>query len=147
MELTVRSGVCQIGLLADRLRRLRSQREASQGEVANALGIGRATYANWETSRTAPAPDTLRRLADFYSVSVDYLLGRVDRTGEGSLPDWLAQLPLEMQDFVKEEASSGCPYLRLARGLKMQDLTKREFETIVAAWMDVEKGRKKELGK
>lgn len=65
---------------------------------------------------------------------------------ESALPSWLSQLLPEMQEFVREESKNGWPYLRLARGLKMQDLTKEELEAIVETWMDAKKKHEREFG-
>lgn len=148
--------------LGKRLRRLRRWKEMTQNDVGRALGISRDTYANWETDRTSPDPDTLLQLARLFNTSVDYLVGRVDdpnlpeslggdsnreHPANNSLPDWLKKLPPEMQEFVKEESQHGWPYLRLARGLKMQDLAKEELEAIVETWMDAKRRHEREFGK
>ena len=130
--------------LADRLKALRADKVASQEEVASALGISRATYANWEVGRTSPDPDTLRRLADYFRVSLDDLVGRSDEHSNPTLPSWLSRLPPDMQTFVEEESKHGWPYLRLARGLKMQDLTEEELRAIVHTWMDAKRRHERE---
>ncbi|WP_018131374.1 helix-turn-helix domain-containing protein [Effusibacillus pohliae] len=63
-------------MLAKRLSMLRGTK--TQQEVADALGISRARYAHYESGRNEPDLDTLVRLADYYHVSLDYLLGRSD---------------------------------------------------------------------
>lgn len=63
-----------------RIRELRTEKKITQQEVANALGITYQAYAHYETGRRQPSPDQLILLADFFNVSVDYLLGR-DNTG------------------------------------------------------------------
>lgn len=138
--------------LAERLKSMRAAKEVSQEEVARSLGISRATYANWETSRTAPDPDTLRRLADYFRVSIDSLLGRTPPdnstkdAANNPLPTWLSNLPPEMQEFVKEESKHGWPYLRLAHGLKMQDLSPAELQAIIETWMDAKRRYEREFG-
>ncbi|RDY70281.1 XRE family transcriptional regulator [Halobacillus trueperi] len=59
-----------------RLARLRRTRDLSQEEFARRVGINRSTYARYETGKTQPDFDTLDKIAAFYDVSVDYLLGR-----------------------------------------------------------------------
>lgn len=44
--------------------------------VTKALGLSTATATNWKTSGRTPNGDTLRSIADYFGVSVDYLLGR-----------------------------------------------------------------------
>ncbi len=45
-----------------------------QKDVAQALGVSRATYSNYEAGLRSPDPDMLKKMADFYSVSIDELL-------------------------------------------------------------------------
>jgi hypothetical protein len=49
-----------------------------------------------------------------------------------------------MQEFVKEESRNGWPYLRLARGLKMQDLSPAELQAIMETWVDAKKRYERE---
>ncbi|MCI1777706.1 MULTISPECIES: helix-turn-helix transcriptional regulator [Paenibacillus] len=63
----------------ERLRELRSRKKISQQELSDRLGFNRATYARYETGNTQPDFDTLKKLADFFEVSTDYLLGRTDK--------------------------------------------------------------------
>ena len=57
------------------LRFIREDRDLLQKDVANALGISRATYSNYESGLRSPDPDMLIKIAEFYGVSVDELLG------------------------------------------------------------------------
>ncbi|GAB2046272.1 helix-turn-helix transcriptional regulator [Agathobaculum sp. TL06] len=61
-----------------RIKDLRVDNDLSQEEVAKALHIPRATYCNYENGRRNVPNDILCDLADFYNVSLDYLLGRTD---------------------------------------------------------------------
>ena len=56
------------------LRVIREDRDLLQKDVANALGISRATYSNYEAGLRHPDPDMLKKLADIYAVSIDELL-------------------------------------------------------------------------
>lgn len=46
-----------------------------QQQVAEAMGVKRATYANYECGRRSPDMDGLIRLAEFYKISIDELVG------------------------------------------------------------------------
>jgi transcriptional regulator with XRE-family HTH domain len=50
----------------------------SQTEAAKRLGIVRTTYSNYEAGNREPDVDTIKKMAEFFEVSVDYLLGRTD---------------------------------------------------------------------
>lgn len=61
-----------------RIRDLREDRDLSQQELGQAIGIPQRTYSYYETGQRMLTPQVLCRLADFYGTSVDYLLGRTD---------------------------------------------------------------------
>lgn len=60
----------------DRLKLLRNAKGLTQQNIADYLGISRPTYTRYETGEREPDQDTLLKLADFFEVTVDYLLGR-----------------------------------------------------------------------
>lgn len=57
-----------------RLKELRERKKLTQEEVAKANNIIQASYSNYEREKTEPDIDILIKLADFYNVSIDYLL-------------------------------------------------------------------------
>ena len=65
--------------LSDRLRELRNEKGFTQNDVAEKLGVGRATIAGYETKGKQPGYEKLIRLTDLFNVSTDYLLGRADK--------------------------------------------------------------------
>lgn len=62
----------------ERLRHLREVNGKSQQVVADFVGIHQTTLGEYERGRCMPSPDVLTRLASYYDVSLDYLLGRTD---------------------------------------------------------------------
>jgi transcriptional regulator with XRE-family HTH domain len=62
----------------ERLKKLRESKKLSQQQLADRLKINRSTYARYELGQTQPDFETLEKLADFFEVSTDYLLGRTD---------------------------------------------------------------------
>ena len=62
--------------LGDRLRHLREKLEWSQKDAAYRLGTYQQRYAHWENEITKPDPDEIKKLADVFGVSSDWLLGR-----------------------------------------------------------------------
>ena len=60
------------------LRDLREDRELSQEDIAAVLGVAQNTYSQYETGKIELTAPVLIRLADFYGVSIDYLLDRTD---------------------------------------------------------------------
>ena len=73
----------------ERLKELRLKKKLLQKDVADYLGVNRTTYVKYETGASQPDNDTLSRLADFFGVSVDYLLGRENNIAkQDPLPEY-----------------------------------------------------------
>ena len=65
-------------MFADRIRVLRREHNLTQAEVAKEVGLSPRGYQDLELGRK-PKYDTLLSIADFYGVSVDWLMGRTQR--------------------------------------------------------------------
>lgn len=64
--------------LGDRIKKLREDKGLTQADVCLALNIAQSTLANYETNFRSPKMDVLIAIANYYGVSIDYLLGRTD---------------------------------------------------------------------
>lgn len=62
----------------NRIKELRKQNGMTQASLAKVLKVSDRTVGFYETGGRDPDTDTLIKLADFFDVSVDYLLGRSD---------------------------------------------------------------------
>ena len=62
--------------LSEKLKELRLSKGLTQIEFARIFNIANGTVGNWETGKRAPDYDTLIKIADFYGVTIDHLLGR-----------------------------------------------------------------------
>ena len=62
----------------DRLKKLRQQEKYTQKEIANFLNITQPAYQQFESGKKKINIETMQKLADFYNVSTDYLLGKTD---------------------------------------------------------------------
>ena len=65
--------------IAERLRDLRKEQHITQQSVADYLGIKVRTYQYYEGNGHRPDYETLVKLADFFDVTADYLLGREEK--------------------------------------------------------------------
>ncbi|ARX66042.1 XRE family transcriptional regulator [Bacillus toyonensis] len=65
-------------MFGNTLNSLRKEKKLRQEDMAKHLGIARTTYAMYEQGNREPDYDTLQKLANFFDVSVDYLLGRTN---------------------------------------------------------------------
>ncbi|MCR0260016.1 MAG: helix-turn-helix domain-containing protein [Clostridium sp.] len=62
----------------ENLKKLRTSCNLTQKEMADKLGMNQQTYANYETGRREPDFDTLKEIASYFNVSIDFLLD-IDR--------------------------------------------------------------------
>ena len=62
--------------LPERLLNLRLERNLSQKSLVNEMGLALNTYVRYERGEREPTASVLVRIADFYNVTTDYLLGR-----------------------------------------------------------------------
>ena len=62
-----------------RIRNLREDRDVTQSEMGLLLSCSQRIYSNYERGDVDIPTDILIKLADFYDVSVDYLLNRTDK--------------------------------------------------------------------
>ena len=63
-------------MFEQRIRFLRQSRELNQVQLAEKLGVTKQSVSNWENDNIVPSVDMLEKIADFFNVSTDYLLGR-----------------------------------------------------------------------
>lgn len=63
---------------SERLKALREERRLYQRELAEMLGISTRGYQCYETGEHEPGVKKLIAIADYYQVSIDYLVGRTD---------------------------------------------------------------------
>lgn len=62
--------------LRDRIKELANQRKVSVAELERALGFGNGSISKW--SKQSPSTEKLKQVADYFQVSLDYLVGRSD---------------------------------------------------------------------
>jgi transcriptional regulator with XRE-family HTH domain len=62
----------------ERLRESRESKGLNQPELAKILSVAKQTISNWENDNRFPDKDMLIKLADFFNVTIDYLIGRTD---------------------------------------------------------------------
>lgn len=70
-----------MGSLSDNLYKLRKEKRLTQEQAAKGADIILRSYCRYEKGEREPAASTLIKLANFYGVSIDYLVGRSDVRG------------------------------------------------------------------
>lgn len=62
----------------DRIEKLLIDTDTSKKTMLNDLSLSINTFSNWKNRGTIPSGETLEMIADYFDVSVDYLLGKTD---------------------------------------------------------------------
>ena len=69
-----------MNLFPERLKLLREKNGLSQDKLGKALGLSRYAIYTYEKGKACPTVDGLITIADYFDVSLDYLVGRSDQT-------------------------------------------------------------------
>jgi repressor LexA len=83
-----------IKLFARRLRELREEKKLTQVELGEKLNISGSTISMYEQGRRMPDPDTLYKIAKFFDVSLEYLLGYSDKRKEVDITSIFDVIPV-----------------------------------------------------
>ena len=80
-------------LFSQQIKLLRKERKISQSTLAKELQVTQQAVGKWETGKSTPDTDTLRKIAEYFKTSVDFLLGvdklvdnAIARSGEFAIP-------------------------------------------------------------
>ncbi len=65
-------------MYGERFKKLRKERKVPQQQLADVMGVKLRAYQFYETETHEPGIQSLIALADFYDVTIDYLVGRTD---------------------------------------------------------------------
>lgn len=111
-----------------RLKNLRNDRNLTQQDLANLMRFGRATIAGYETKGKQPDFEKIKWLANFFNVSIDWLLGNSNATFLSThhyILNSVSQDP-ELLDFTKDliERESMQLLFKQARSLSDSDIEK-----------------------
>ena len=93
-------------MIGERLKELRVKRNLTIAQTAEVLGMNANTYAKYERNERDVSTEGLCRIAEFYNVSADYLLGRAPQTNPFAM--------LDLQVDIGEEAVMG-QYMQLPK--------------------------------
>lgn len=109
----------------DRIAELRKKRNLTQEELAKILKISRAALSHYEQNRREPDYNTLSRIANYFKVTIDYILGRTDNP--------TAQLDEATLEFVKSlELSEKDLFTKFTLTIDGRKLTPEEAKRFIA---------------
>ncbi|MEE1086660.1 MAG: helix-turn-helix transcriptional regulator [Schaedlerella sp.] len=96
------------------LKILRTKNSLSQAELAAKLGISKSSVSMYEQGKREPDFHILGKIADFFQVDTDYLMGRSDNTGNDFSPVTIAA-HLDTSDLTQEELDDVARYIEFIR--------------------------------
>lgn len=104
-----------------RLKQLRNQTKETQADLADFLGITRAAYTNIENGKREPDIETIKKLANHFSVTTDYLLGNeknpaITNDDEAKIPDEVLELAKIISDLPDDKKNTMLDLIDLLRG-------------------------------
>jgi transcriptional regulator with XRE-family HTH domain len=88
-----------------RVEQLLFERSTSVNKMLNDLSMGGGTFATWKARNTIPNGEALSKIADYFGVTVDYLLGKTDEKNKPETDDGL-RLTKDEIDLIKAYRSS-----------------------------------------
>ena len=115
-----------------RLKELRSEKNLTQAEVAEAIGTSQRNIGRWENESNEPTADFILRLANFFECSVDYLLGREDDFGNITIKEASPfPLPAAEEELLNDFRKLPAELRRRAIAYmdKLADITEEEKRT------------------
>ena len=89
-----------VNKMKNRLKELRQQRGLYQKDIASYLNIAVSTYSYWEKGTYEPDQAVLSKLADYFNVSVDYLLGREEKSSPAQQESGGIVIPEKYKDVA-----------------------------------------------
>lgn len=96
----------------DNLKALRESRKITQTQLGEHIGAKKSAISLWESGKRQPDQETLVRLANFFEVTIDYLLGRDDSVPIENTP---TDDPLTEQIMAKARLMNEEELLQLLR--------------------------------
>jgi len=98
--------------LGTRISQLRKRSSMTQPMLAEKMNVSQSTITSWENDRRAVSSEDLIKLADLFTVTTDYLLGR--KTDLGDVPV-AAHIDGELDDLTEEERQEIMDYIEFKK--------------------------------
>lgn len=88
-------------MFSDQIRYLRQSRGLNQVQLADKLDVTKQSVSNWENDNIMPSIEMLVKIADFFHVSTDYLLGRKPKSNQENIIDVTGLTP-EQAEHIRQ---------------------------------------------
>ncbi len=115
-------------LFAKRFKKERLKKGLTQNQLAEMFNTNKSNISRYEKGYSMPGVKNLTKYADFFDVSLDYLIGRTD------IPE-LHNIPKEMQFLFTSE---NLKYLKIAYQLKINDISPKSITIFLSFYKALE---------
>ena len=68
---------------------LMEEKKVTQKALADAIGVSQGNISDWKSGRSSPSSDVLAKIAQFFNVPMDYILGNDDNSAEDTVKTYL----------------------------------------------------------
>ena len=111
---------------------LRKKSGLSQKEFADLFNVHQTAVSQWETGKTTPDKETLIKIANYFGVSIDYLLGNTEQKEKASIPKDEREITLDDFTFAMQNET--------------KDLTDMDKQILLSMARQLNDARKKKNG-
>ena len=133
---------------AQRVKQLRKQKHLTGEQLGNILGITKTGISYWENGKSVPDNEMLLKLADFFDVSIDYLLGNTDIETTVDKNTYYGDYD-DVVEYLKDKPERLDIYKRILNDDhfallfdKTKDLTPEEIDIIISVIIGLQNGRR-----
>lgn len=114
------------------LKNLRLEKNITQKDLAKHLGVSDRSVGYYETGQRTPPPDILEKIADYFNVTVDFLLGRTEERNPYSEKN----IEEEYKDEI--EALEEFRQIMIDKGFDYEDKTYEELAEIIVKHIKIQ---------
>ena len=80
---------------------LKEKNHVKDSDVAKATKIGKSTFSDWKSGRSIPKPEKLEKIADYFHVSLDYLMRDLDDKNSAGIVSGITSEEAEYLDLLR----------------------------------------------
>lgn len=114
-------------MVGNRIKYLREEKEISQKKLAEYIKVSPSSIGMYEQERRVPSAEILNLIAEFFNVSVDYLMGRTDTKNDENKYN-INKKSQEILDVIKKSGINldKIDYIKLEQLLKLSNIEKEK---------------------
>lgn len=122
-------------MLGERLKKLRIDKKLTQEQLGEKINVTKVSISGYENGNRSPDTETLQRLANYFNVSTDYLLGRTDNPNPpGELPALTEKdekdIAKDLEKIINNLSTDGYAHFD---GRSIEELDEEDKELLIAS--------------